>query len=78
MNRYWSATPAGYFEHVRKNVIIDTIEEAHPALDRSTLDKVPKNEGMDRALQERDLACPKPIRAHSPATHTLTEAIDAE
>lgn len=49
MRNYWSATPESYFEHVRKDVIVDAIKELNPALDRTKLDKASKKEVLDRA-----------------------------
>ena len=34
MSKWWSATPESYFEHVRKDVLIDAIKEEKPTLDR--------------------------------------------
>lgn len=69
MSQYWSATPASYFEHVRKDLIVDAIMEAKPALDRSKLDKAPKKEVLDRAKRmfKGSTWLPEPLRTHSVA-----------
>lgn len=80
MSRYWSATPASYFEHVRRDVIIDAIKDMNPALDRSKLDKASKKEVLDRAkkLFKASSWLPQPLRVHSPTPHTPTLSIAAE
>lgn len=68
ISKYWSATPASYFEHVRKDVIIDAIKEVNPALDRSRLDKASKKEVLDRAkkLFKGSAWLPEPLRTQAP------------
>jgi ParB family chromosome partitioning protein len=80
MTRYWSATPTSYFEHVRKDVIIDAIKEFNPALDRSKLDKASKKEVLERAKRifKGSTWLPEPLRSPSVAVQTPTEAIAAE
>ena len=79
MGKYWSATVESYFEHVRKEVIVDAIKEVNPALDRSKLDKAPKQEVLARAKKafKGSAWLPEPLRTprQSPAS---VEAIAAE
>lgn len=49
MRKYWSPTPQSYFDHVRKEVVIDAIREEKPALDRAQLEKCSKAELISRA-----------------------------
>lgn len=49
MSRYWSATCTSFFEHVRKDVIIDAMKEKNPALDRTALDRASKKDVLARA-----------------------------
>lgn len=64
MNQYWRATPESYFEHVRKDVIVDAIKEVNPALDRTKLDKAPRKEVLGRAkrLFKGSTWLPEPLR----------------
>lgn len=74
MSRYWRATPESYFEHVRKDAIIEAIKEVNPALDRSKLDKASKKEVLARAKSafKNSTWLPEPLRVgagqrnHSP------------
>lgn len=79
MSQYWRATPASYFEHVRKDVIVDAIKEMNPALDRTKLDKAPKREVLDRAkrLFKGSNWLPEPLRI-GPGAPPTVEAIAAE
>lgn len=49
MSAWWTASPQSYFEHVRKDVIVDAMKEVNPALDRGKLDKMSKKEVLTRA-----------------------------
>jgi len=49
MTKWWSASPQSYFEHVRKNVIVDGLLELSPSLDRTKLDQATKKEVLARA-----------------------------
>jgi ParB family chromosome partitioning protein len=64
MSQYWRATPASYFEHVRKDIVVDAIKELNPALDRTPLDKASKKEVLDRAkrLFKGSAWLPEPLR----------------
>ncbi len=77
MSKYWTATPESYFEHVRKDVLIDAIKEEKPTLDRSKLDKAPKAELIARAKRmfKGSAWLPEPLRLRSSAP---IEAIAAE
>lgn len=79
MSQYWSATPSSYFEHLRKDVVIDAIKELNPALDRSKLDKASKAEVLDRAKKafKRSTWLPEPLRTHVPLQAPI-ETIAAE
>ncbi|MDX2275430.1 MAG: ParB/RepB/Spo0J family partition protein [Hyphomonadaceae bacterium] len=65
MSKYWQATPKSYFEHIRKDVIIDAIAEQMPDLDRAKLAKAPKAELITRAkrLFKGSSWLPAPLRA---------------
>lgn len=79
MSKYWSATPESFFEHVRKDVIVDAIKELNPVLDRTRLDKAPKKEVLDRAKRmfKGSTWLPEPLRTGCTAPMT-SEAIAAE
>ena len=64
MSQYWRATPESYFEHVRKDAIIDAIKEVTPALDRTKLDKASKKEVLTRAktVFKTSIWLPEPLR----------------
>lgn len=79
MSRYWSVGVQGYFEHVRKDVIVDAIMELNPALERSKLDKASKKEVLSRAKKafKGSAWLPEPLRA-AHASPAPVEAIAAE
>lgn len=79
MSRYWRATPTSYFEHVRKDVIVDAIREVNPALDRTRLDKASKKELLGRAKSEfkNSTWLPEPLRTGCIVPMT-PEAVAAE
>lgn len=79
MSKYWSATPQSYFEHVRRDVIIDAIKEVNPTLDRSKLDKASKNEALHRAkaVFKGSNWLPEPLRAKA-SSAPPAQAIAAE
>ncbi|MBL8550519.1 MAG: single-stranded DNA-binding protein [Hyphomonadaceae bacterium] len=59
MAKWWSATPESYFDHVRKDVLIDAIKEEKPTLDRSKLEKDLQGRAdcaREAAVQEQRLA----------------------
>lgn len=64
MSQYWRATPESYFEHVRKDAIIEAIKEVNPALDRAKLDKASKKEVLSRAKSvfKSSTWLPEPLR----------------
>ncbi len=49
MSKYWKASNANYFEHVRKDAVVEALMEVSPKLDRVALDKAPKKEVLSRA-----------------------------
>ncbi|GIK49878.1 MAG: chromosome partitioning protein ParB [Alphaproteobacteria bacterium] len=79
MSRYWRVSVESYFEHVRKDVIVDAIMELNPALDRSKLDKASKKEVLSRAKKafKGSAWLPEPLRA-APASPAPVQAIAAE
>ncbi|MBL8552246.1 MAG: ParB/RepB/Spo0J family partition protein [Hyphomonadaceae bacterium] len=68
MSAYWSATPESYFDHVRKDVLIDALKEAKPSLDRGKLEKAPKSELLGRAKRvfKQSRWLPEPLRVSAP------------
>lgn len=79
VSKYWSATVESYFEHVRKDVIVDAIKELNPTLDRSKLDKAPKKEVLSRARKAFKGSdwLPEPLRLPA-ASEPAVDAIAAE
>lgn len=77
MSRYWSATCASFFEHVRKDVAIDAVMEVSPALDRSKLDKSSKKEVLARAKRvfKGSNWLPEMLRAHTASAPAAVAAI---
>lgn len=49
MTKYWTASLRSYFDHVRKDALIDALIEANPGLDRAALTKAPRKELLARA-----------------------------
>ncbi|MEQ1818930.1 MAG: ParB/RepB/Spo0J family partition protein [Terricaulis sp.] len=82
MSKHWSATIESYFDHVRKDVVVDAMMEFTPKLDRTQLDKAPKKELLGRAkkLFKGSAWLPQPLRtgALSPPPVVQSEAIAAE
>jgi ParB family chromosome partitioning protein len=69
MSKWWSATTESYFDHVRKDVVIDAMMEINPALDRSKLDKGSKKDVLARvkkAFKDKGWL-PEPLRGPAPA-----------
>ncbi|MES1197553.1 MAG: ParB/RepB/Spo0J family partition protein, partial [Pseudomonadota bacterium] len=79
MSRWWAATVESYFDHVRKDVIIDAIKEVQPSLDRAKLDKAAKKEVLARAKRvfKGSAWLPEPLRSNRP-TSAAVDAIAAE
>jgi ParB family chromosome partitioning protein len=79
MSKYWAATPESYFEHVRKDVLVDAIREEKPTLDRAKLEKAPKAELIARAkrLFKGSAWLPEPLRTHA-AVSVEPHAVAAE
>lgn len=80
MSRWWTASPDSYFNHVKRDVIVDAIRELNPALDRSKLEKAPKAELVARAKRMFKGAnwLPESLRAQSASVQPPAEAIAAE
>jgi ParB family chromosome partitioning protein len=81
MSKYWKASLGSYFEHVRKDVIVDAIMEANPSLDRAQLDKSAKKEVLARAKRmfKGSAWLPEPLRVSAVAPQTIgPDAIAAE
>src|SRR5262249_45598661 len=49
MTKYWTASIDSYFDHIRKDAIIEALIEVNPKLERSALDNAPKKEVLARA-----------------------------
>lgn len=80
MSKFWKATAASYFEHVRRDVVIDALKDEKPALDRRQLEKASKAELVTRAKRvfKSSTWLPEPLRVGHPATHAAAAAIAAE
>jgi ParB family transcriptional regulator, chromosome partitioning protein len=80
MSRYWSATCASFFEHVRKDVIVDAMKEQNPALDRTPLDKASKKDVLARAKRafKRSSWIPEVLRTHPVSSQPVVPAVAAE
>ena len=79
MRKWWSATTDSYFDHVRKDVVIDAMMEINPALDRSKLDKASKKDVLSRVKKtfKSKSWLPEPLRGPAPSAPPA-EAIAAE
>jgi ParB family chromosome partitioning protein len=68
MTKYWSASIDSYFDHVRKDTVIDALMEVTPKLDRIALDKAPKKEVLARAKRtfKKSTWLPSPLRSAAP------------
>ncbi|KAF0177871.1 MAG: chromosome partitioning protein ParB family [Caulobacteraceae bacterium] len=49
MNQYWQATPASFFDHVRRDVLLEAIREFKPTALNAKLEKASKKEVVARA-----------------------------
>lgn len=80
MSRWWTASADSYFSHVKRELIVDAIQELKPALDRSKFGKAPKAELVARAKRMfKGVAwLPEPLRRQSAPIQTPGEAIAAE
>jgi ParB family chromosome partitioning protein len=67
MTKYWRPTIDGYFEHVRKDAVIEALMEVNPKLDRAALEKAPKKEVLTRARRtfKQSTWLPLPLRTAS-------------
>ena len=77
MTKYWKPSVESYFEHVRKDAVVEALIEVNPKLDRAALEKAPKKEVLTRAKRtfKQSPWLPSPLRT-SPAAAPL--AIAAE
>lgn len=80
MSRWWTASPDSYFNHVKRDVIIDALCELKPTLDRAKLEKAPKAELVMRAKRVSKGAdwLPQELRTHSILVQAQADAIAAE
>ena len=81
MSQYWRATSESYFQHIRKDAIIDAIAEVKPAFDRSKLDKASKKDVLARAktVFKNSSWLPEQLRVDARSRSTSeAEAIAAE
>lgn len=78
MNAWWKATPTSYFEHVRKDFVIEALVEAQPALDRAKLDKAPKSELVARCKKafKRSTWLPAILRTDAKPAEPLSIAAE--
>jgi ParB family chromosome partitioning protein len=70
MTKYWKASVDSYFEHVRKDAIVEALIEVSPRLDRAGIEKASKKEVLTRAKRAfRQTAwLPVPLRTAAEAT----------
>jgi ParB family chromosome partitioning protein len=64
MTKYWKPSVESYFEHVRKDAVVEALMEVNPKLDRATLEKAPKKEVLTRAKRtfKQSPWLPSPLR----------------
>lgn len=81
MSKWWAATVDGFFEHVRKNVVITAIAEVTPSIDRAKLEKSAKKDVLARVKRafKGKAWLPVPLRvgvctARDAAEHTAVAA----
>lgn len=69
MTKYWKASTESYFEHIRKDAVIDALMDVNPKLDRAALNKAPKKEVLARAKRtfKQSAWLPSPLRTTSEA-----------
>lgn len=67
MRKWWTATVDGFFDHVRKDVVIAAIAEATPSVDRAKLDKATKKDVLARVKRafKGKAWLPLPLRANA-------------
>lgn len=80
MSHWWTASPDSYFNHVKRDVILDAIREHKPGLCVPKLEKASKAELISRVKRIFKGASwlPEPLRIHSVSTQSSAEAIAAE
>lgn len=80
MSRWWSASADSYFNHVKRDVILDAMRELKPSLDQSKFEKAPKAELVARAKRMfKGVAwLPGPLRIQSVSTQAPADTIAAE
>lgn len=69
MTKYWKASVESYFEHVRKDAVVEALVEVDPKLDRAALEKAPKKEVLTRAKRtfKQSAWLPSPLRTSAAA-----------
>ena len=77
MTKYWKASVDSYFEHLRKDAVVEALMEVNPKLDRAALEKAPKSEVLTRAKRtfKQSNWLPVPLRT---ASEMASVAIAAE
>jgi ParB family chromosome partitioning protein len=80
MRKWWQASAESFFEHVRKDVIVDAIMEVNPALDRAKLDKASKKDVLARTKKtfKGKGWLPAPLRVPSILAQANAEVFAAE
>ena len=80
MSRWWTASPDSYFNHVKRDVIVDALRELKPALASAKLEKAPKAELVARAKRMFEGATwlPEPLRLNSIQAPSAAESIVAQ
>jgi len=70
MTKYWKASVESYFEHVRKDAVVEALMEVNPKLERAALEKAPKKEVLTRAKRtfKQNAWLPSPLRTTTEAT----------
>lgn len=48
VDKWWKATVNGFFDRVRKHLVIAAIAEVKPGIDRAKLDNSPKKDVLER------------------------------
>jgi len=70
MTKYWKPSVESYFEHVRKDAVVEALMEVNPKLDRAALEKAPKKEVLTRVKRtfKQSAWLPLPLRTTTEAT----------
>lgn len=80
MSQWWTASADSYFNHVKRDVILDAIREHKPGLCVPKLEKASKAELISRAKRvfKGSAWLPEPLRLHPVTVQETAEAIAAE